>query len=344
MIKAARSMVRMLIDVLTIVFAAIKFQIAGRTPQWGYMPLIRLFCATSGRSNDLMASLASIVRPPRLIEAGTGVLPWMGEEIRTVACSKIDEDGYFVFTQKVSDDICERLTAYAMSKPAVLRVMDGETGSGNLEVYDSNCLKAVRYDFPEVELLKDFDIQQIIADPTILAFAQDYLRSEPILDAVRMWWNTPCRDVPDVEAAQLYHFDMDRIRWIKFFIHITDVTIENGPHTFVSGSHRAGGIPRNLLRQGYARLTDEDIAKYYPQAKIIEFVAPRGAVIAEDTRGLHKGTLVKKGARLMLQLQFSSSVFGANYPLSKFPKDLHPNLEARITAHPRVYSMYTASH
>src|SRR6185503_13469174 len=119
-------------------------------------------------------------------------------------------------------------------------------------------------------------------------------------------------------AGQLYHFDMDRIKWLKFFIYLTDVEAANGPHCFVRGSHRTHGIPSSLLSKGYARIRDAEVFQYYARETEVRFVAPRGTVIAEDTRGLHKGMEVLSGDRLMLQLQLSNSLFGAPYAPSSF--------------------------
>src|SRR6185437_17098348 len=103
-------------------------------------------------------------------------------------------------------------------------------------------------------------------------------------------------------------------------------------HSFVRGSHRTGGIPSALLSKGYARLTDEDVARHYARTDVMEFLAPRGTVLAEDTRGLHKGLPVRRGDRLMLQLQFSNSLFGGYYPPAAFGA-LTPGLREMVAAH-----------
>ena len=40
-------------------------------------------------------------------------------------------------------------------------------------------------------------------------------------------------DKVDEHAAQMFHFDMDRPKWLKFFIYINDVNEKNGPHFFI---------------------------------------------------------------------------------------------------------------
>jgi ectoine hydroxylase-related dioxygenase (phytanoyl-CoA dioxygenase family) len=170
--------------------------------------------------------------------------------------------------------------------------------------------------------------------------AQEYLGSKPVLDVLGMWWHTNFSDKPDSEAAQFFHFDMDRPKWLKFFIYLTDVEATNGPHIFVAGSHRSEGIPSSMLKKGYARLTDEEVEKYYDKKNIIEFTAPKGTIIAEDTRGLHKGKHVEKGARLMLQIQFSNTLFGTTYTKVNFGSNLCTELKLKKKQYPDMYAAY----
>ena len=160
------------------------------------------------------------------------------------------------------------------------------------------------------------------------------------MDVLGMWWHTPFSDRPDSEAAQYFHFDMDRPKWLKFFIYLTDVETTSGPHTFIAGSHKTESIPSSLLSKGYARLTDEEVKNAFDEKDIIEFAAPRGTIIAEDTRGLHKGKHVQKGDRLILQLQFSNSLFGGYYPKAKMDNVLCQNLKNSIEKFPKLYGAF----
>jgi hypothetical protein len=45
----------------------------------------------------------------------------------------------------------------------------------------------------------------------------------------------------------------------------------------------------------------------------MEIIAPRGTLIAVDTSGLHKGKPVVAGHRLILQLEYTSALFGQGY-------------------------------
>jgi hypothetical protein len=220
-----------------------------------------------------------------------------------------------------------------------------DSGAGlspkSVDHYDREHPEGVRYDFSAQDVIDNPDVQCVMADRSIIAVAQRYLRCKPILDVMSMWWHTAYSRIPDKEAAQFWHFDMDRIKWLKFFIYLTDVGPDNGPHSFVAGSHRTGGIPSALRLKGYARLTDQEVEACFSRDRFLEFTAPRGTIIAEDTRGLHKGKLVSNGDRLILQLQFSNSLFGGYYPPSRFTCMLNQDLKSMVQEYPRLYANYT---
>jgi hypothetical protein len=90
------------------------------------------------------------------------------------------------------------------------------------------------------------------------------------------------------------------------------VTHDSGPHCFIKGTHRTGAIPDRFRNLGYARIKDEAIVDYYGPDSYLEFVGRRGTIIAEDSRGFHKGMLPLKEDRLLLAFELSNTTFGAN--------------------------------
>jgi hypothetical protein len=116
---------------------------------------------------------------------------------------------------------------------------------------------------------------------------------------------------------------------------------QDGPHSFVQGSHVPGGIPEHFLNKGYARLSDEEVRAHYGPDAEVTFAAPRGTIIVEDTRGLHKGNPVTGNSRLILQLQFSNSLFGTVYPKNRITAQRTAGLERRMLEVPDVYQAYS---
>jgi hypothetical protein len=68
---------------------------------------------------------------------------------------------------------------------------------------------------------------------------------------------------------------------------------------------------------------------------------PRGTILAEDTRGLHKGKPVAKGDRLVLEFEFSSSMFGATPLRASHLKVFHTQaFRDWVFAHRRMYDRW----
>jgi hypothetical protein len=340
--KWLKSLVKAVVFPPTFVAGLATYLLTGKTFGLAHQSMIWHFCRTQGHSNDLLSRVVGMFRPPIPFPDANGVLGNMTTAgARREAVSQLRERGHYIFPQRLPDDLCERLLAYALSQPCKLRPMDGmHPGKVVRDVYHRTAPRAVRYDFETQDLLCNEDIQKLLADLSFAAISQDYLGARPVLDVMGLWWHTGFSDQPDSEAAQYFHFDMDRLKWLKFFIYLTDVAPENGPHSFVEGTHRTGGISQSLLDKGYARLTDEEVKAELGDKGIIEFAAPRGTILAEDTRGLHKGKHVEHGDRLVLQFQFSNSLFGAFYPKSTIPTAVAQELAGQLRKYPSIYAAY----
>jgi len=334
---------RIAVNAARVAIGWLAYLATGRTPAFSYQAFIRLFCLTGGRSNDMISQALALANPPASLPDTCGVL---GDAIRTESAAAIESlrsRGYYVFQRRLPDDICDRLMRYALEHPCELRADDaGARASTGKRSYAAERARpaATRYDFTMQDLVDNPEVQALLADPALLEVAQGYLGSRPVADVLGLWWNTAYAPAPSSEAAQYFHFDLDRPKWVKFFVNLTDVTDESGPHTFVQGSHRSGGIPASLLAKGYTRLSDEEVGASFAPDRRVEFLGPRGTILAEDSRGLHKGKNVASGDRLMLQLQFSNSLFGATYApvrVSEFRSDAFRELAAR---YPAVYQAF----
>jgi len=321
-------------DLFFLLVGWIRFRKSGATPTRAHMALASLFCQTGGTSNDLIHAFIVRRRPLMHIDDG-GILGLDEQELQQVV-NQLTERGYYVFERKLPADLRDRLLEFALAEEAVVR----NKQQRELARYDRENPKAVRYDFSEATILRSEAAQELMADRSLLALAQAYLKCAPMLDLIACWWHTSWSLEPDKEAGQFFHFDMDRIKWLKFFFYITDVGPDNGPHTFVAGSHRTKGIPRSILNKGQVRIDDTEVLGFYPKDDIIEFSAPSGTIIVEDTRGLHKGKHVRAGDRLIFQLEFSDSVFGATYPDPTQGFIPVPALQQMAVAYPGVYSRF----
>lgn len=318
------------------------YLLSGKNYYIFHQALVFCFCKSGGQINDWISRIISKFSSPILLPSRSGVLGELNDEKLDSLTKKLATTGYLVFPSALPTETVQSLFNFAMTTKAKIRPMDGEklAPKHTYALFDPSETKAVRYDYATDELLANSDVQNLLADPTLLAIGERYLQARPRFDVLSMWWHTKFKHTPDSHAAQLYHFDLDRIKWLKVFIYLTDVGPGDGAHSFIEGSHNSGAIPNRFLERGYSRLQDDEVLDYFGSEREITFTAPKGTVIIEDTRGLHKGNVVEANSRLILQLQMSNSLFGAIYPKAKLPAENTDALKAMRQANPDVYSAY----
>ena len=185
---------------------------------------------------------------------------------------------------------------------------------GNDQIlFDPKDKKSNIYKFNSNDLIQNQWVQKLIMDPVLINIAGTYLGANPIFDFAAMWWSTDSKTKKE-DAAQEYHFDLDRPKWLKIFIYLTDVNKDNGPHCYISKTHKVGNKPQEILDRGYVRVTDKELEKYYPKSSLKEVTGPSGTIVFGDTSCWHKGKPIVKGDRLILQLEYTNSLFGLNLP------------------------------
>ena len=104
-------------------------------------------------------------------------------------------------------------------------------------IFDRTNPQSIRHQFHADKLFQNETVHRVATDPYFFSIAQEYLGFNPVFDVLAMWWSAPMSD-PQLQsrAARLYHFDMDRLKFVKFFVYLTDVDTHTGPHCYVRGS------------------------------------------------------------------------------------------------------------
>ena len=226
--------------------------------------------------------------------------------------SELNTKGYFVKENFLSTNSCSSILECSLNLDGYYKE-DNRPDLANFKTrFDRNNPKGTMFFYNENELLNVPEVQAIVSNSYLINIAKTHFEGSPILSAVNMWWTTKFKNTPDSECAQNFHFDMDSLKWLKFFIYITDVNKKNGPHTFVKGSHKINSFPCEIRKLGYSRIDDNIVIDKFGVENFIEFDKPSGTLIIEDTKGLHKGKNVEEGDRLILQLEFTSSRFMKN--------------------------------
>jgi len=244
----------------------------------------------------------------------------------------IESDGFYVFSRTATPEVVEALRAFAERVPCTAR----GAGTGP-EIYPRTLPAVGRYDIDEQDALESPEVQEFATDPLLALVAKKYLRQPVIMDEVAFWWTTNRRAEDANLNAQLFHQDRDRLSFLKFFIYLTDVTPQTGPHVYLRGSHRQ--IPWALRADG--RMTDDAVRAAGLWDDVCELTGPAGTIMAVDTIGLHKGKTPEAADRLALENEYSTSLFGMHYEVPSFtPTQL---TRQRIADMPWILQRYAAS-
>jgi hypothetical protein len=311
------------------------FRLTGNTPWLSYLCFRKLHSQTRGGLNDRIARAISARSCPHAFSGAQGLLGTGADVELQVAKARetLVRDGYYRLPESLTAAQCDSLQRFARLHPA--QPVPLPTDCARRLVFDPATPCAPTYVFDESELLAEPVIQQLLGDQSLLLLAQRYMDAPPINDSVTMWWSAPF-GAASSEAAQLFHFDMDGVRWLKFFFYLTDVGPENGPHVYVRGTHRC----KPALFFEDRRFSDEEIASHFAAQDVVTLTAPAGTVFVGDTRCLHKGQPVREGCRLLLQIEFSLSLFGKRYARPALPPNIDPVLEEARGRHPSVYQRF----
>lgn len=295
---------------LALIFAGlVSYRNTGVTPEISHLALMRAYENSSGILQQMLHRILFVEadsKAPYRKSEFFGEIPH--SEMETML-SELDRQGYVVFPKLLDLRWVDALTAEAATFGYALRNPGAEERDvDNRKVDPVNpprCVAAYAKpaDLAASQLFTDFS-----NDPLLVYLASRHLNAAARPIDVTLWYSFASA-APSADAAQLFHYDLDTLRWLKVFVYLTDVGPDNGPHEYVPATHQPGAKPHQLTVRGYGRLEDREIDKYCRQGrKAIQ--GRRGTVILGDTRCFHKGNSVKSGYRLILSPIYAASKIG----------------------------------
>jgi hypothetical protein len=191
------------------------------------------------------------------------------------------------------------------------------------------------------DLLENPHIVDFALSDPILNMATEYLGEVPVLRRVAMLLSTNRSEA--LIRSQLFHYDGEDIRQLKFFINLMDVSEADGPFTFLP-AHKTKKVIDSYLKKhkhipASNRFPDEEIFSRCAESDVNQVTGPAGKAAAVDTsRCLHFGSRVTPGrARLILFLQYVSYHNLAECKLNTLDSARFPqNSIQRLATTPRI--------
>lgn len=146
---------------------------------------------------------------------------------------------------------------------------------------------------PETKLFRD--------DPLPRFLGKQYYGRELRLETTLLQHN-----VVTENGTRNWHID-SWLNQLKTFLYLTDVEDNNGPFTYLLGSHANNDF---LLRKTFACLNGKETTDVPDSAvqglglRPKEFYAKKGTLIIADTKGIHQGATLTRGTRSILANYF----------------------------------------
>ena len=147
------------------------------------------------------------------------------------------------------------------------------------------------------DVVRSPHVLDIANDPKLLSIAYNYFGAIPTIDYIGSWWSFPSTDLA---LTQSYHRDIDTLNSLKFFVYLTEVDSDSGPHMYVNGSHESQFRTSKDKMHG-----DIDIISEYGNDNVTEQKGLAGYTFIADTFGFHKGLPPRANNRLVLQIIYT---------------------------------------
>ncbi len=248
--------------------------------------------------------------------------------------NKLNKEGFYVQENFISSEEIEKIKLDLENeiltgsgngfKTTYKKLENYEKLKGSDKYFDSIFVSEVNSKL----IKKKSSLYTLLKNPFFENVANSYLGSKSFINFLRVLVSKGkdpkyFSDMQTHLSANQFHFDYSHLRSVRFFIYLSDVAEEAGPHTFVKSSHEDNfKYPENkndFLKVGYRKyyngtseglIKDDWINKNFSAKDQIKFNGKKGTLIIEDTTGFHKGSNCLHGTREVLLLNYAISNIG----------------------------------
>ena len=255
---------------------------------------------------------------------------------------ELKEKGYVVFenffdekvVKKINDEI--KLSSHKSKTSPDIKIKNDLIDKSKSDKFYSGVFYSYLTD---IELDKKSEIlKNLVLNKKIKSIVGNYFGSTPFLVGITSFITNPkpLNDFNDKDihfSAQMFHCDYSHLKFLKVFLFLSDVEIEDqGAHVFVEGSHKPlrpypqernyfhnAGLRKKSNNKFWGNIKKEWIDKNFKKEDVKKFCYPKGSVLIEDTSGYHRGSPCLDGQRKVLQLYFAISSLSGGWKAENQP-------------------------
>lgn len=296
-------------DIALILAGLVSYKNTGVTPQISHMALVRAYENSSGLMQDLLHNILYLEKIQKDLKINSIFFGEINQIEIDLIQKELDEQGYAILPWRLDQSWIDAIVREAGNFRYTLKDQGNEgIGIPYRKIDLANPPDCVAAFANPVDLTQSKLLSDLSNDSLFINIASQYLSANAKPIGMSLWYSFASK-TPSSEAAQLFHYDLDTLRFLKVFVYLTDVGPNNGPHEYVPASHKPGAKPQALMDRVYGRLQDSEIDLNCPQGRRTIY-GPSGTVILGDTNCFHKGNAVISDCRLIFSPIYAASRIG----------------------------------
>ena len=216
---------------------------------------------------------------PKICEIVNENIPKIDHSYDENILNKIENEGYAVVENFLSNDEIKEIVKYLDNLKGYQFHVPNRAYNKTPEKFTDN-LNWNICSYKMNHLMHNPTILKLVTRPDIVALAQEYIGCLPTITSVSAWWS---KFTGETFHTQNMHRDYDDFRFLAFFIYLSDVDEDNGPHVYYANTHKGSNDMSNK--------------------KVITGKA--GTAIFGDTYALHYGQPLNSGKRLLFWSRYT---------------------------------------
>lgn len=239
-----------------------------------------------------------------------------------LSLEQLTTDGVtFPLWAQLPHETIERLTTQLRSLP-VYALGDLHIYRSPIDIKQPQAMAHSRLYHAAADVARIPELVGLANHPQVLALVASYLGAAPTIVNMQAWWSIGHADaMQHLSQDDMFHRDVDDLRFLKMFMYLTPVNQDNGAHGFVLQSHRSA----QLARRG--AISSEQIQRHFSLSSVKLFTGPPGTLFIEDTWGIHRQSPAVAGVRLAFAVIYNVSGLDPNsppVPVAALPAGLDP--------------------